>query len=68
MSGLNLTRLDLGHNSLRRVPSSALSRLRMVESLVMDGNLMTSLETGAVRDMRVASISVRPSISIRLMR
>ena len=68
MSGLNLTRLDLGYNSLRRVPSSALSRLRMVESLVMDGNLMTSLETGAVRNMRVASISVRPSIFIRLMR
>ena len=60
MSGLNLTRLDLGNNSLRRVPSTALSRLRMVKSLILDGNLMTSLETGAVKDIRVASISVRP--------
>ena len=64
MSGLNLTRLDLGHNSLRRVPITALSRLRMVKSLILDGNLMTSLETGAVKDIRVASISVRPPICL----
>ena len=32
------------------------------------GRSVASLETGAVRDMRVASISVRPTIFIRLMR
>ena len=57
-SGLKLRRLDVSYNSLRKVPSLALSQTAMIEELVLDGNLFLSLHPGTLRNINVINISV----------
>jgi len=57
--GVNISvLLDLGHNSLRRVPNSALKRLSGVGSLVLDGNPLQTLVTGSVTGVLAQEISI----------
>ena len=58
MTGLELSLLDVGYNVLRRVPSAALSRTRSIDTLVMDGNLLLSLEKASIANINVINISV----------
>ena len=62
MTGLELSLLDVGYNVLRRVPSAALSRTRSIDTLVMDGNLLLSLEKASIANINVINISVRVEI------
>ena len=58
-AGLNLTLLDLGYNSLRRVPSAALAKTRSIGSLILDGNMFERLETGTISGINVVNLSVK---------
>ena len=57
-SGLRLRLLDVSYNSLRKVPSLALSKTERIEELVLDGNLFLSLHPGTVKNINVVNISV----------
>ena len=57
-AGLRLSLLDLAHNRLRRVPSSALLGAGSLGGLVLDGNMMARLETGDLANLTIGTISV----------
>ena len=57
-AGLRLSLLDLAHNRLRRVPSSALRGAGSLGSLVLDGNMMARLQTGDLANLTIRTISV----------
>ena len=63
-SGLKLRRLDVSYNSLRKVPSLALSRTERIGQLVLDGNLFLSLHPGTLRDINVINISVSEAVLV----
>ena len=48
----------MSYNSLRKVPSLALSRTERIDLLVLDGNLFLSLHPGTLRNINVLNISV----------
>ena len=56
--GMTIDHLDLGYNSLRRTPNAALRRLTSAKTIVLDGNLYTVLEAGALHDVRVEFLSL----------
>lgn len=56
--GINTSFLDLGFNSLRKVPNLALRKLSHVTTLVLDGNLFQTLETGCIHNIKVTFLSV----------
>ena len=57
-AGLRLSLLDLAHNRLRLVPSSALRGARSLGGLVLDGNMMARLQTGDLANLTIRTISV----------
>ena len=57
-AGLRLSLLDLAHNRLRRVPSSALRGAGSLGDLVLDGNMMARLQTGDLANLTIGTISV----------
>ena len=56
--GINVSYLDLGYNSLRRIPSMSLRRLSAATTIVLDGNLLTVLEKGCVYNIRVKFLTL----------
>lgn len=56
--GINITYLDLGFNSLRKIPTSALEKLNEVSTLILDGILLTSMEAGAMERIPVRFLSI----------
>ena len=56
--GINVSYLDLGYNSLRRIPSMSLRRLSEATTIVLDGNLLTVLEKGCVYNIRVKFLTL----------
>jgi len=56
--GINTSFLDLGFNNLRKVPNLALRKLTLVTTLVLDGNLFRTLETGCIHNIKVKFLSI----------
>lgn len=56
--GINITYLDLSFNSLRKIPTSALEKLNEVSTLILDGILLTTMETGAMEKVPVRFLSI----------
>ena len=56
--GMNLTLVNLGYNKLKKMPSAALRNTRVIGHLILDGNIFTKLETGAIHNVNVVRISV----------
>ena len=56
--GMNITHLDLGFNSLRKVPGSSLRKLTAAKTIVLDGNLFYTLEDGALNRISVEFLSI----------
>ena len=54
----------MSYNSLRKVPSLALSRTERIDLLVLDGNLFLSLHPGTLRNINVINISVSGAVEI----
>ena len=52
LAGMEVGRLNLAHNSLRKVPSQALKKLTKVTELVLDCNLFTSIEEGDIHNVK----------------
>ena len=48
----------MSYNSLRKVPTVALSRTARIDQLVLDGNLFLSLHQGTFNNINVINISV----------
>ena len=57
-SGMNITHLDLGFNSLRKSPDLPLRKLTATKTLVLDGNLFTILESNALHEIRAEFVSI----------
>ena len=56
--GMNISHLDLGFNSLRKVPGSSLRKLTAAKTIVLDGNLFYTLEDGALNRISVEFLSI----------
>lgn len=56
--GMNVSHLDLGFNSLRRTPRLPLRKLTAAKTIVLDGNPISVLEAGALRDVRAEFVSI----------
>ena len=54
----------MSYNSLRKVPSLALSKTERIERLVLDGNLFLSLHPGTLSNINVINISVSGTLEI----
>ena len=50
--------VNLGYNKLKKMPSAALRNTRMIGDLILDGNVFTKLETGAIHNVNIVRISV----------
>ena len=55
---MNLTMVNLGYNKFKKMPSAALRNTKMIGDLILDGNIFTKLETGAIHNVNVVRISV----------
>ena len=55
---MNLTMVNLGYNKLKKMPSAVLRNTRMIGDLILDGNVFTKLETGAIHNVNIVRISV----------
>lgn len=56
--GMNISHLDLGYNALRRPPALPLRKLTAAKTLVLDGNLFSVLDAGALLEVRAEFVSV----------
>jgi Leucine-rich repeat (LRR) protein len=59
--GMNITHLDLGFNSLRRVPGVSLRKLTAAKTVVLDGNLFFTLDEGSLNRISVEFLSISHS-------
>ncbi len=59
--GMNITHLDLGFNSLRKVPGVALRKLTAAKTVVLDGNLFFTLDEGSLNRIAVEFLSISHS-------
>ena len=57
-AGMDVSFLDLGYNSLRRIPNIALRKLVSLKTLIFDGNLFHIFETGSLHDVQVKFLSI----------
>jgi hypothetical protein len=56
--GMNISNLDLGFNSLRKVPSTSLRKLTAAKTIVLDGNVFPTLEDGSLARIPVEFLSI----------
>lgn len=56
--GMNISHLDLGFNSLRKIPDLPLRKLTASKTLILDGNQFTVLEPFSLHDFRVEFLSL----------
>jgi hypothetical protein len=65
--GMSVAHLDLGYNSFRRTPNLPLRKLTSAKTIVLDGNLFSALESGAMHDVRVEFLTLSHNAHLTLI-